>query len=65
MANERRISSQGTSPLDKIQEVQQCVSELQVELQKVFQIQQAVTERWAAQEIIQLVAEAVLGKYQA
>ena len=58
---------------NKLQEVQQCLSELQTELQKVFKIHQTVSTRWAMlkigeenpQEIIQSVVTLVLGEYQA
>ena len=73
MANEGKISSEGAFPLDKIQEAKQCLSELQTELQKVFEIHQTVSTRWAmlkigegySQEIIQPVVTVVLGGYQA
>jgi len=73
MANDGKISSEGGFPVNKLQEVQQCLSELQTELQKVFKIHQTVSTRWAMlkigeekpQEIIQSVVTLVLGEYQA
>ncbi|MCP5505093.1 MAG: hypothetical protein H7A41_08080 [Chlamydiales bacterium] len=72
MANGGVIGPQGSFPLDKIQEVQQCVIELQQELQKVYVIHTSVAQRWAAlkmdqkipEETITDVTTTVLSEYQ-
>ena len=73
MSREGKISSEGSFPLDKLQEVQQCVSELQNNLKKIFSIHQTVSMRWMEmkinegfdQKFIQTVVTSVLATYQA
>lgn len=55
MANGGVISAQGSFPLEKVQEAQKCVQELQQELQKVYAIHVSVAESWAALKIDQKI----------
>ncbi|MCB1072775.1 MAG: hypothetical protein KDK96_06695 [Chlamydiia bacterium] len=72
MATGGVIGAQGSFPPEKLLEVQQCLVELQQELQKVYSIHVAVAGRWATQkmdqkipeETITLVTTTVLSEYQ-
>lgn len=72
MATGGVIGPQGSFPHEKLQEVQQCLVELQQELQKVYSIHVAVAGRWATQkmdqkipeETITVVTTTVLTEYQ-
>lgn len=66
------ISERGSFPVEKLQEVQGYILELQTQLQKIFEIQKAIATRWAAQkideglspEMVNKAVEVILGEYQ-
>lgn len=71
-STEGEISERGSFPVEKLEKVQGYILELQTELQKVFEIQKAIAERWAAQkideglsaEMVGKAVEVILGEYQ-
>ena len=72
MATGGVIGPEGSFPPEKFIEVQQCVVELQQELQKVFGIHKSVAERWATlkmdqkipEETVTIVKTTVLKEYE-
>ena len=72
MATGGVIGPEGSFPPEKLIEVQQCVIELQQELQKVFEIHKSVAGRWATlkmdqkipEETVTIVKTTVLTEYQ-
>ena len=60
IAHDGKISAEGTFPQDKLIDAKQYVAELQLELQKVFGIHQAVSKRWALQKIAEGIPEATI-----